>query len=353
MHLLVLFVLLAALAPNMLAAEAASPSEPFRITPAGTNLSLSFSSGKRASWQQRLTLGPGDTVNLALFDQPDTARTDVPIGPDGHITFLQARDLQAAGLTIDELRARLDESLARFYRSPHTVVTPAVIRSKKYFVLGSVPGAGVYIFDRPLTVIEAIARAGGLETGLSEQRSVELTDLGHSFLVRKGERLPVDFERLFQRGDLTQNVALEPNDYLYFASASANEIYVLGEVVSPGVVAFMPKPTVLSVIAARNGYTPRAFKSRVLVVRGSLDHPESFIVDTRAILSGQEPDFKLQPKDIVYVSQNPWKIAAEIVDLAVRTFVQGFAVETATLKVGPIFNWPNWGGNRSAEPLIK
>jgi len=329
-------------------AEDAAPA----TTEPAPSLSLSVRTpDRRAEWQQKLALGPGDVLNLSLFEMPDTARIEVPISPDGRITFLQARDIMAAGLTVDELRAKLDEALGKFYQNARVVIVPAAIHSKKYFLLGSVVNSGVFTFDRPLTVIEAIARAGGLETGLSDQRSVELTDLAHSFLVRKGQRLPLDFERLFQRGDLSQNVPLEPDDYLYFASANANEIYVLGEVINPGVVAYAPKPTVLNVIAARGGYTLRAYKGRVLVVRGSLEHPQTFDIDTRAILSGDKPDFKLQAKDIVYVSTNPWKIGGEVLDTAVRAFVQGFVVEATTLKVGQIYGWPSWGQNRT-KPWI-
>jgi protein involved in polysaccharide export with SLBB domain len=302
----------------------------------GANLSLSVTApGKRAAWQQRLTLGPGDVLNLQLFDMPDTAKMDVPIGPDGRISFLQAREVMAAGLTIDELRARMNEVLAKYYQNPHTVITPAAFHSKKYVILGAVVNKGVYAFDRPLSVIEAIARAGGLETGLYRAQTVELADLQRSLLVRNRQRVPVDFERLFQRGDLSQNVPLEPDDYLYFALASANEIYVLGEVMLPGVQVFAAKPTAISVITSRGGFTIRAFKSRVLVVRGSLDHPQTFVVDTANILSGKAPDFKLQPKDIVYVGRNPWVAAVEVVDMAAKAFVQSLVVQGTTLRMPP------------------
>lgn len=339
------------LADSLLAAEVA-PGTASPETPAANAFLSVQGPPRRAAWQQRLTLGPGDLLNLSILDRPDTIHNEVPIAPDGRVTFLQAREIMAAGLTVDELRAKLDQELGKYYDHPRTIVVPAIINSKKYLVLGSVTTPGVYPFDRPLTVIEAIARSGGLQTGLSDQRTVEMTDLGHSFLVRGGQRVALDFEGLFQRGDLSQNVPLEPDDYLFFASAMANEIYVLGEVVSPGVVAYAPKPTVLNVIASRGGYTTHAFQSRVLVVRGSLEHPQTFVVDTRDILAGKAPDFKLQPKDIIYVSTNPWKVGTEVVDIAVRTFVQGFVVEATTLKVGPIFNWPSWGHIRT-EPLIK
>jgi protein involved in polysaccharide export with SLBB domain len=294
----------------------------------------------RAPWQQRFALGPGDLLNLSLFDQPETARTEVPVGPDGRLTFLQARDVVAAGLTIDELRTRVDEALEPYYQNPRTVITPAVYRSKRYFVLGAVAGRGVYPFDRPLTVIEALARAGGLDTGLYDQRPVELADLPRSFLVRNGQRVPVDFERLFQQGDLSQNVPLEPDDYLYFASADANEIYVFGEVGAPGVVAFAPRTTVIAALTARGGFTPGSFRQRILVIRGSLDHPQTFVVNVSKVLAAKEQDFKLQPRDIIYVSANPWVKVEDLLNTALRAFLQGMIVQWTTMHIGPFITTP-------------
>jgi protein involved in polysaccharide export with SLBB domain len=290
-----------------------------------------------------MTLGPGDTLNLALFGMAETAQREVPVGPDGRITFLQARDIMAEGATIDELKKAIDEALGKFYQNPRVIITPAAFRSKRYYMLGAVTGRGVFPLDRPLTIVEALARSGGLETGLYERNTVEMTDLAHSFIARGNRRLDVDFERLFQRGDLSQNVLLEPDDYIYFALANANEIYVLGEVGTPGVAAYLPRTTVIGAIAARGGFTIRAWRNRVLVVRGSLAQPQTFVVDTKEILSGKAPDFKLQSKDIVYVSQSPWVRAQEVIDTAATAFIQGMVVGTATRKVGP------W----ITEPLIK
>src|ERR1051326_4779918 len=115
-------------------ADTAAPAtEVAAADPANPNLSLSVRApDHRPAWQQRLTLGPGDVLNLSLFDMPETVRTEVPISPDGKITFLQARDITAAGLTVDELRAKLDEALGKFYQNPRVVIVPAAIHSKKY-----------------------------------------------------------------------------------------------------------------------------------------------------------------------------------------------------------------------------
>lgn len=328
--------LMLALPRSARAAEAATTSAPPQPNPSFS----ASNSAKRAPWQQRLTLGPGDILNFSLFETTEVGRTEVVIGPDGRVSFLQAENVMATGLTIDELRAKFDADLGKYYRNPLTIITPAAYRSKRYIVLGAVAAGGVFPMDRPITVIEAVARAGGLDAGLYEQSTVELADLSRSFLARKQERVPVDFERLFQRGDLAQNVVLEPDDYLYIGPASANEIYVLGEVASPGVLAFATKPTVISAIASRGGFSGKAFRSRVLVVRGSLTHPETFVVDTADILAGKSPDFKLQQKDIVYVSVSPWLKAAEVVDTAAQAFIRAFVVTATSLNVGPLITTP-------------
>lgn len=317
-------------------AQEANPA----AAPVTNQLFSTAATSPRAEWQRRLTLGPGDVLNISLYEKPETAKTDVPIGPDGRITFLQAEDVVATGLTIDELRVALDQKLSEFYGSPRTIITPATYRSKKYYLLGSVTRKGVYPLNRPTTMIEAIAQAGGLETGMFEQNTVELADLSHSFMIRNGQRLNVDFEQLFQRGDLSQNIALEPDDYVFFASAAANQIFVVGAVGGTGVVPYTPNASLISAITSRGGFADKAYQSRVLVIRGSLNKPESIIVDAKAILAGEQPDFRLQPKDIVYVSRRPWARAEEILDTATTAFIQSAVVTYTGIHIRPLITQP-------------
>lgn len=276
---------------------------------------------QRAEWQKHLTLGPGDVITLGLYGEPLLSRTEVTIAPDGRVTYLEAQNLLATGLTVDELRAKLDEEIGKYRRAARTIITPVSYRSKRYYMLGKVVQRGAYVLDRPTTVIEALARAHGLENGMVDNNTVDLADLSRSFVMRGGQRIPLDFEKLFQ-GDLSQNVQIEPGDYLYFPSADVQQVYVLGEVGLPGPVVYRPDSTVLAAISARGGFNERAFKSRVLVVRGSINHPEGFAVDTMATTAGRLPDFKLEPKDIVYVSHRPFYRVEDLLDLATTAFLQ-------------------------------
>jgi protein involved in polysaccharide export with SLBB domain/capsular polysaccharide biosynthesis protein len=284
---------------------------------------------QRAPWQQRLTLGPGDLLNLSVFGQPELTQTQVPVGPDGRISYLEAQNVMAAGLTVDEFRAALNSELGKFRSAPEVIVVPAEYRSKKYYILGAVVKKGAFSLNRPMTIIEALSQADGLETGVVDHNQVVLADLSRSFIARQGKHLPVDFEKLFLEGDLSQNIALEPNDYLYFPSGDRQLIFVLGEVRFPGVLTFNPHTSTLEAIAVRGGFSDRAWETHLLVIRGSLDHPQTFIVNGTDVLSAKTADFQLQPRDIVYVSSRPWIRAEDLLDDATTAFVQA-AVITAT-----------------------
>jgi protein involved in polysaccharide export with SLBB domain len=246
----------------------------------------------------------------------------------------------AAGLTVDELRQKMEPDLARIYIAARLMITPVAWKSKKYYVLGKVAAKGVYVLDRPITVLEAVARAQGLEAGLLDRNTVEMADLQKSFLMRKGQRVPINFEKLFQEGDLSQNVPIEPDDYLFFPATTLKEVYVLGEVRSPGVMTYASDASVIAAITRSGGFSDRAFKSRVAVIRGSLNKPETFTVDTHSILDARAPDFKLQAKDIVYVHHRPFIKVEELLDLAATAFVQSAAATWAGGSVGPLIRDP-------------
>jgi protein involved in polysaccharide export with SLBB domain/capsular polysaccharide biosynthesis protein len=293
-----------------------------------------------APWQERLTLGPGDEINISMYKIPRSQRAEVKIGPDGKIDYFQAENVMAGGRTIDELSAELSRLMSAYYRNVRVMVTPHQFKSKKYFMLGKVTQKGVYPLDRPMTIIEATAKAFGLEIGLFNHNTVELADLNHSFLMRRGEKMPVDFYRLFMQGDLSQNIPLEPDDYLYFASAVANDFFVLGAVKTPGKVGYLPDTTLITAVVQRGGFTEDAYLDKILIVRGSLTKPETFEISAADILAGRAKDFHVQPKDIVYVSTKPWKRASELLDMAGSAFVQAAVTGWTGQNIGPFITSP-------------
>jgi protein involved in polysaccharide export with SLBB domain/capsular polysaccharide biosynthesis protein len=318
-------------APGQPAPGQPAPVGPQLPTTGGTFSALALS--KRAAWQEQLTLGAGDVLSISLYGQPEFDRAEVPIAPDGSISFLEAQNVPASGLTIDQLRARMDEELSKYRRAPRTMISPVAFRSKKYFILGRIAQRGAYVLDRPMTIIEAVAHAQGIETAVIDRNTTDLADFSRSFLVRRGQRLPVDFEKLFQQGDLSQNIALEPDDYLYFPATQIREVYVLGEVKQPGPVAYRSGLGAVGAIAVRGGFTERAWRHKVLVVRGSFNKPETFPINTASVVQAREADFALQPKDVIYVSPRPWIKAEEVLDAAASSFIEAVVITWVGKKI--------------------
>jgi protein involved in polysaccharide export with SLBB domain/capsular polysaccharide biosynthesis protein len=314
---------------NATAAEATNAA-------ASAVLSASSETPKPAAWQQRFTVGAGDIFHLRIYGRTDSIRTRVTVGPDGRISFMDAQSVLVAGLTVDEMRVRLDQELEKFYKNARTIITPVEWHSKKYHLLGAVVDRGTYPLDRPMTIIEAVARGRGIASGLLGHNTVELADMARAFIVRNGKRLPVDFERLFHQGDLSQNILIEPDDYLYFPSGTMNEVYLLGAVASPGPLGLTSENTLMGVLTVRGGFLPTAYKQRVLVVRGSLEKPETFVINVEAVLTGREKDFVLKPKDIIYVADKPWQKASELAQLALNSFVQAMTTSWVGNNIKPV-----------------
>jgi len=293
---------------------------------------------EETSWRERYELGPGDVINFAFYGRPELDRPGIRIAPDGTISYLQATNVDVNGLTIDEARIAFEKRLRNNFRNPRVIITPEEVGSKRYSVMGKVMKRGVFILDRPLTLVEAIARSGGVEVGLFEQNTIELADMERSFIVRGNQRLEVDFKKLFLEGDMSQNIGIEPNDYIYIASNITNEYYVFGAVGQPGVQSFTPNATIVTALTRRLGYQPKAWVDRVLVVRGNLTEPEVFEVNVADILQGKTQDFRLQPKDIIYVAERPTAELEELTDLAIRAFVTSAAVTFVNIHTPNIIN---------------
>jgi protein involved in polysaccharide export with SLBB domain len=192
----------------------------------------------------------------------------------------------------------------------------------------------------PTTLLEALSMAGGT-VNLSSFRqneafgaSDELADLRRSFVLRQGKRLPVDFQRLVQLGDLSQNIYLQPDDFIYLPAATAREIYVLGAVTEPRAVPYKEGMTVASAIASAYGTVNGAYLQHVAVVRGSLSHPQIAIVDYKYVIRGVAKDIALQPHDIVYVPFSPYRYLTRYAQLIVDTFVSSAAINGGTSIVG-------------------
>jgi polysaccharide biosynthesis/export protein len=205
------------------------------------------------------TLGPGDKLELEILGDP-TSRTTTLVGPDGKIYFNLLPGVNVWGLTLSQATTELQRQLGNYLREqPQVSMVLRGVESKRVWVLGRVQAPGVYALAAPITLLEAISMAGGT-LSLSSYRdqeaaglSEELADLDRSFVMREGKILPVNFRGLLQQGDLSQNIYLRADDFVYLPAGTAREVYVLGAVTQPRPVAFREGMTVARAIASAYG----------------------------------------------------------------------------------------------------
>lgn len=270
------------------------------------------------------TLGPGDVIDIELLGSGDGPQKTF-VGPDGKIYFHLLSGQQVWGLTIGQMQQQLEKELTRFVQNPQLSVTLREVHSRRAWVLGRVNTPGLCELSQPTTVLEAVSKAGGLFTSRMSGSTEELADLHHSFLIRSGKLLPVDFNKLIRGGDTSQNIYLKPDDFLYLPSALGSEVYVLGAVYQPRAVAFKDQVTLTTALAHCRGLIEGARPEKVAILRGSLHEPSLAIVDAQAILTGRKPDILLKPKDIVYVpTASPLSLAV-YADLVATTFARTVA----------------------------
>jgi protein involved in polysaccharide export with SLBB domain len=147
--------------------------------------------------------------------------------------------------------------------------------------------------------------------------------------------LRVDFARLLREGDMSQNIYLQPDDFIYVPSTTVGNVHVLGAVNLPRSLDYANELTLVQAVSQAGGIVRReAHLSHVAIVRGTLVEPQIAVVDLNAILSGKAPDIALQPQDIVFVPFTPYRVLNRYVDLILDTFVRTVGVNEGARAAG-------------------
>jgi len=273
-------------------------------------------------------LGAGDQIVVYRLN----ARSDDPnaslktfVMPDGMLYYDLASPVQARGKTVAEISQILTEALRPYYKRPEVAVALHAAKSRRYSILGKVYTPNVYALNQPTTLLDAIARAGGLELAGGTGTTEELADLSRSILVRNGKLLPIDFEALVRQGDLRYNVYLRDQDFIFLPPKSTKEILVLGHVGVPKAVGWREGMGLVGAIAETQGTKPGAYVQRVLLVRGSYSKPQVAILNFDSIVKGKESDVAVLPGDILWVPRSPWDRIERYIDIVIGTATETVA----------------------------
>jgi polysaccharide biosynthesis/export protein len=156
-------------------------------------------------------IGPGDTVNIFIWRQPELTAT-VPVRPDGKITTPLVEDIPASGRTPTQLARDMEEVLATYIRDPVvTVIVTGFLGpySQQVRVVGQAVNPQAIPYREHMTALDVMIAVGGLTEFAAGNRASIVRDVDgqvHQYGVRLND--------LIKRGDINANVPVLPGDTL-------------------------------------------------------------------------------------------------------------------------------------------
>lgn len=239
-------------------------------------------------------LGPGDTIEILLFGDPDLSRT-VTIKPDGTIALPLVGEVKASGITTSQLAAHLVKLYSKYKKAPSITVVVREFRVDRMYILGQVSRPGEYQIRPGLGILELLASAGG---------PTNRADLAKAVIIRGGkETIQLDLLTALAKSK-SPDVQVMAGDVLFLPETDRRMV-VLGQVNRPGSYDLLEGQRVTDLIAAAGGVTQRAATGAFLV-RGTAQVP----VDLQKALSGTiEANVQLKTGDMLVVPEHQNRIA--------------------------------------------
>lgn len=283
MRHLILCSLLFLMATPVLRADDTTPKQPAPPTPTSAP-------------SYRVT--PEDVLDISVQDHADLSKTAVVL-PDGTISYPYVGEFKASGMTLHEIQDRITGVLSKEILNPAVTVTIKTLHERpvsQVVVMGPVRTSGKFTLKEGWRVLDLLVECGGLPN-----------NPGGGFiasLVRKNVSNSLELPRILSGTDLKANLLLEPNDILIvreviFTPATIN---ILGEVTHTGTMQLPKDGSMISILIAAGGPTPRAALSKSTITHNG----ETTSVDLSSFLIEGKvaPSIKLEAGDTLFVPVN-------------------------------------------------
>ena len=307
-------------------------------------------------------IGNGDLLDLEIFDVKELSR-EVRVSQTGSIGIpLVSVRLHVAGLTEIQAEQKISEVLESGGLVSHAEVSVTVKerKSKPITVVGAVSHPMVYQADRPVTLLEVLAEAGGVANDASDTVIVNRPSQEASSdpleppaigpegsapvaepsgtAVSKSSANPaapadppalsntitINLNELMESGDAANNIILQAGDIVTVPHSGI--VYVLGAVSRPGGFVLANdrgQMTTLKVLALAGGLNSTAKKDHAVIVRKDAQGQQhEVVVDLKKVMARHAEDVQLQPSDILYVPDSAARKAM------LRTVELGIALGT-------------------------
>jgi len=253
-------------------------------------------------------IGPRDLVAIQVYDSPELTRT-VRIGADGMIRLPMLKQrIKAEGLMPSDLESALANALEEegILVEPLVTITVAEYSSRPISVAGAVKTPLTFQASAPVTLLEAVTRAGGLTPEAGSEILISKSQPGPdgepTSLI---QRVPV--KALIDSGDAESNLKLTGGEEIRVPEAG--KVFVVGNVKKPGAFPVQDgaETSVLKVLALAEGLAPFAGKQAYIYRREASGSKNEIPIELGRIMDRKAPDATLLANDVLYVPDNHGK----------------------------------------------
>lgn len=152
-------------------------------------------------------IGNDDILVINVWKQPDISRR-IPVRSDGKISLPLVGEVQAAGQSPLKLEQDIANKLQPYLTQPEVTVMVEQINSEKFNILGRVAKPGAYSLTSSVTVLDAIALAGGLRD-YAKRKSIYIL---RQNLDGSDVRIPFNYQNVIKGKNMSQNIKLQRHD---------------------------------------------------------------------------------------------------------------------------------------------
>ncbi len=253
------------------------------------------------AYGESYVIGPEDMLQISVWGSSELS-VSIPVRPDGMISVPLVGDVKADGLTPDQLKDFLEKEYLKYIKAPNVSVVVTAINSFKVYIVGggvSTAGlgggvsSGMITLRRSTTLLQLLAQIGSLQGA----------DLKSAYVLRAGKKLQVNFMKLIENGDVTQDIDLKRDDVVFIPPDLENRIKVVGAVKNPGMFLYVKGMTALDAVLSAGGFSEFASQNSVVIVRQEGSEVKNIVVKLKDVIKGGDmsQNVSLKPGDIVNV----------------------------------------------------
>jgi polysaccharide biosynthesis/export protein len=152
-------------------------------------------------------LGHSDILEVTVYGEESLNRSGLVVRPDGKISFPLIGDLEVGGLTTTQAKEALEEKLREYIPGAVAAISVMQLGSLQYYVVGKVNRPGMYNVSKQLTVLQALAMAGGLTPFADESKILVLRNVGAETM-----HLPFNYKKITRGENIEENYILQRGD---------------------------------------------------------------------------------------------------------------------------------------------